>query len=84
MLRALVNQPVMVLLEETAFHVFGFELLFSLGFLRDYVFSYLILVGHPLGIHLRSSYKAAGIVLRNRKLPYFGSGLCLFNTDDIK
>lgn len=55
MLGAFVNQPAKVLLEETAFHVFGFELLCPLGFVRDYVFSYLILVGPPLGIHLRSS-----------------------------
>jgi hypothetical protein len=41
---ALVNQPAKALLEGPGFYVFGFELLVSLGFIRDYVFGYLILM----------------------------------------
>ena len=44
MFSALVNQPAKALLEGTDFYVFGFELLVFLGFIRYYVFSYLILM----------------------------------------
>lgn len=62
-----VNQPAKVLLDETGFYVFGFELLCPFGFVRDYVFSYFILVGYPLGIHLRSSCGTFLVDLNNRK-----------------
>lgn len=44
MFGALVNQPAKAPLEGTGFYRFGFELLLFLGFIRDYMFSYLMLM----------------------------------------